>query len=163
VSSSHRAPRVWDVMSRDVVTVNATSSAASASSELRRDHLAGLPVVNDHMEVVGSVRADSVRGRRGRSVAEVMARPSRTIDEVSTVSEAADLLLNDRLESLLVVSNRKLVGRISRRGMVAYLSRHEWVCSRCGSAERGSHPPGVCPGCGALGGSFQFEDAVPGN
>jgi CBS domain-containing protein len=154
------------MMSRDVVAVSATASAASAANELRRDDLTLLPVVNDHMEVVGSVGAASFSGRAGRpgrTVAEVMAPPARTIDEESTVSEAADLLLHERLRSLLVVNNGKLVGRISRRGLVTYLCQHQWVCGRCGSAERGSHPPVVCPGCGGRGDSFQFEDADPGN
>ena len=154
------------MMSRDVVAVSATASAVSAANELRRDYLTRLPVVNDHMEVVGSVGAASFHGRAGRAgctVGEVMAPPARTIDEESTIAEAADLLLHERLRSLLVVSNGKLVGRLSRKGLVTYLCQHQWVCSSCGSAERGSHPPVVCPGCGGRGESLQFEDADPGN
>src|ERR1019366_2632812 len=49
VSSSQTAPRVRAMMSRDVVTIHPTARAATAAGELRRRHLAGLPVVNDPM------------------------------------------------------------------------------------------------------------------
>jgi len=162
VSSSQTAPRVRAMMSRDVVTIHPTARAATAAGELRRRHLAGLPVVNDHMQVVGTVGAADLSGRGSRTVAEVMTRPARTIDEESTVAEAAELLLHQRLLSLPVVCNGKLAGRLSRAGLVTYLCRHQWVCGRCGTAERGTGPPAVCLGCDGPGGGFQLEEAVPG-
>lgn len=162
-ASLTRSPKVWAMTNRDVVAVNASSSALSAASELRRDHLTNLPVVNNYMEVVGSVGEASLRGQRGRTVAEVMTRPTRTIDEGRPISEAAELLLKQRLSTLLVVCHGKLVGRVSRRGLVTYLCQHQWVCSRCGIAERGTHPPVACAWCGGPEWGFQFQEAVPGD
>jgi CBS domain-containing protein len=151
------------MMSRDVVAVNASASALSAAQELRRDHLTNLPVINNYMEVVGSVGEASLRGRGGRTVAEVMTRPARTIDEGRPISEAAELLLKQRLSSLLVVCHGKLVGRVSRRGLVTYLCQHQWVCSHCGISERGTRPPVACAWCGGPQSGFQFQEAVPGD
>ncbi len=160
--SSHTAPRVWDVMSRDVISVGPDDPRSEAAEELRLHHVANLPVVNEHMEVVGTIGPADLRRSRGRTVAQVMTRPASTIDEESPVTDAADLLLRRRLTSVPVVSHGKLVGRISRTGLVTFLCRHMWVCSSCGASQRGLTPPEFCPECGGPAAGFQLEDSSPG-
>lgn len=162
MSGDHISPRVWDVMSRDVMTLLPAESALSAAREMRRNHVAELPVVNEHMQVVGSVASIRARRGRGRTVAQVMISPPVTVDEESPLDEAADLLLRRRLGWVLVVSHGKLVGRISRYGLVSYLCRHQWVCGECGTAMRGVDRPDRCEECGAPGQAFRLEEAVPG-
>lgn len=162
MSGDHLGPRIWDVMSRDVMTLFPAEPALVAAREMRLNRVSELPVVNEHMQVVGRVARTRASHGRGRTVAQVMIGPPTTVDEESPLDEAADLLLHRRLGWVLVVNHGKLVGRISRYGLISYLCRHQWVCSECGAATRGVDRPERCEECGAAGGAFRLEEAVPG-
>ncbi len=155
-------PRVWEVMSRDVVSIPSHTPRSEAVSTLRRRGLVTAPVVNEHMEVVGTLGPRELTRRGGHTVEDFMAVPAQTLDEERPLTEAADLLLNRRLSSLPVVSHGKLVGRLSRTALVSYLCHHVWVCGRCGASQRGLTPPPTCPECGAPAAEFHLEDSWPG-
>ena len=155
-------PRVWEIMSRDVVAISSRTPRAEAERTLRQRKLVSAPVVNEHMEVVGTLGPRELTRRRGRIVQEFMAAPAQTLDEERPLSEAADLLLNRRLSTLPVVNHGKLVGRLSRTALVSYFCHHLWVCGRCGAAQRGITPPSTCPDCGGPAGGFHLEDSWPG-
>lgn len=155
-------PKVWDVMSRDVIAVAPETRRAEVAERLRTRHISQLPVVNEHMQVVGTVGPGELRRRQGRFASQLMVHPASTVDEESPVSVAADLLLNRRLASVPVVNHGKLVGRISRSGLVAFLCLHQWVCPACGNAQRGLSPPLRCGECGGPASDFRLEEAMPG-
>ncbi len=162
MTTSPSTPRVWAVMTRDVITLAPTTTIAAAADALHRHHLARLPVVNEHMEVVGQVRHSDLLGCHHRTVAQVMTRPALTMEEEAPIAEAVEVLLHQRVRSVPVICNGRLVGRISRTGLVSFLARHEWVCPQCGSAARGVQPPAGCPACHGAADQFRWEDAVPG-
>ncbi len=154
--------RVWEVMSRDVLAVEDRESATKAAQTLRLNRVAGMPVINEHMQVVGLIERAALGRLRNQTVGEVMAPPLGTVDEDRPVTEAADLLLQRRMPAIAVVNHGKLVGRLSRHGLVSFLCRHQWVCQTCGGAVRGVVPPSGCPECGGPESGFRLEECVPG-
>ncbi len=155
-------PRVGAVMTQSVITVGPEVPVAEVAELLHRHHVTGLPVVNDYLEVVGVVSESDLIGKRGRTAGEIMSAPARTIGEDAALTEAGAVLLEERIRRLPVVHNDRLVGLISRTDLVTFFARHQWVCGRCGSAERGLEPPAACPNCGAGQAGFRLEDAAPG-
>jgi len=155
-------PKVGAVMTQSVITVGPEVPVAGVAELLHRHHITGLPVVNDRLEVVGVVSESDLIGKRGRTAADIMTTPSRTIGEDTAVTEAARILLQERIRRLPVVHNGRLVGVISRTDLVTFFARHQWVCGRCGTPVRGLEPPEACPNCEAGSPGFRLEDASPG-
>lgn len=154
--------RVWEVMSRDVLAVEDRESATKAAETLRLNRVAAMPVINAHMQVVGLIESARLRRLHNRTVGDVMTSSLGTIDEGRPVAEAADLLLQRRMPTIAVVSHGKLVGRLSRNGLVSFLCRHQWVCETCGGPVRGVLPPSVCSECGGTESAFRLEECAPG-
>ncbi len=155
-------PRVFEVMRRDVVTVSPRARIRDALGALPREDGAALPVVDDHLHVLGLISWSVHRRRHGGVVQDVMVTPSPTIDEEAPAADAARLLLHERVGVIPVVCDDRLVGSVWRADLVAYFARHEWVCDQCGAVVRGLDPPPSCPECGAPPTAFRFEDAPPG-
>ncbi|MGH7758880.1 MAG: CBS domain-containing protein, partial [Candidatus Dormibacteria bacterium] len=99
--------------------------------------------------------------KRGSNVREIMSTDPRTIEEGVKLSEAADILMAQRIRRLPVVRHDRLVGLISRTDLVTFFARHQWVCGSCGATERGLEAPANCIVCGAQGG-FRLEEAPGG-
>ncbi len=155
-------PRVGAVMTQSVLTVGPGATVAEVAQMLHRHHITGLPVVNDYLQVVGVVSESDLIAKRGRTAGEIMTSPARTIGEDAAVTEAATILLEDRIRRLPVVHNDRLVGLISRTDLVTFFARHQWVCGGCGTPARGLEPPSPCPDCGAGAERFRLEESAPG-
>ena len=162
VAMTITTPKVAAVMTQSVVTVGPDATVAEVAEMLHRHHITGVPVVNDYLGVVGVVSESDLIGKRGRTAGDIMTAPARTIGEDAALSDAAGILLEERIRRLPVVHNDRLVGLISRTDLVTFFARHQWVCGGCGSAVRGLEPPAACPNCEAPAQGFRLEDAAPG-
>lgn len=150
------------VMTRAVITIGPDATVTEAADLLHRHHITGMPVLDDHLRVVGVVSEMDVVLKPGTTVAEIMSAEPRTIEEEVPLSQAADILMAQRIRRLPVVRHGKLVGLISRTDLVTFFARHQWVCSKCGGTQRGLEPPEKCIVCGAEGEGFKLEDAPGG-
>jgi len=150
------------VMTRAVITIGPDADVTEAAAILQRNHITGMPVLDDHHRVVGVLSEMDVLLRPGSTVAAIMSKEPRTIEEEVPLSEAAEILMAQRIRRLPVVRHGKLVGLISRTDLVTFFSRHQWVCGRCGGTQRGLEPPERCLACGAADGGFKLEDAPGG-
>ncbi|HUY61037.1 MAG TPA: CBS domain-containing protein [Candidatus Dormibacteraeota bacterium] len=151
---------VQGLMTRNVITIGPGAEVAQAVELLHRHHISGMPVVDAHHEVVGVVSEVDIIARRGRLVSDIMSAEPRTIDEDASLSEAAAILFQERIRRLPVVRHGKLVGLVARTDLVNFFARREWVCTGCGTTERGLEPPAACANCGAA--TFEQEDAPHG-
>ncbi|MCF6507293.1 CBS domain-containing protein [Blastococcus sp. MG754426] len=134
--------QVRDVMTRGVVTVGPDTSAKYAAEVMAEHGYAALPVVDGADQLVGIVaEADVLRDRLpadprlhlrrddpGGSappllVRGVMTQGVRTVDEGADVSDVARLFVDDRLRSVPVLANGRLVGIVSRRDLLHALVR----------------------------------------
>lgn len=150
------------VMTRAVITTSPEATVAEVAETLNQQHITGMPVLDDHSRVVGIVSEMDVVLREGRTVAEIMTPNPQSIDEEVPLSEAAHMLMEQRIRRLPVVRHGRLVGLISRTDLVTFFARHQWVCANCGGTQRGLEPPQRCIVCGAAEAGFRLEDAPGG-
>ncbi|HEY6537765.1 MAG TPA: CBS domain-containing protein [Candidatus Dormibacteraeota bacterium] len=150
------------VMTRAVITIGPEASVADAADMLHQHHITGMPVLDDHQRVVGVVSEMDVVLKHGLTVAEIMSAEPRTIEEELPLSEAAEVLMAQRIRRLPVIRHGRLVGLISRTDLVTFFARHQWVCGKCGGTQRGLEQPERCIVCGADGAGFRLEDAPGG-
>lgn len=68
---------------------------------------------------------ESLQKKRSRKVSEIMTKDVISIDENATVSEAVELMKKYSISQLPVLSNGEVVGAISEKLLVKYLSNGE--------------------------------------
>lgn len=108
---------VADLMSLEPIVVRASDRVEDAEAILRDVRISGLPVVDEDDVLVGVFSqtdvlhlrrpaiADLIRGRTGLTVGEVMSHPPITIDSMSSVQDAAQLMIEHDVHRL-VATNR---------------------------------------------------------
>jgi CBS domain-containing protein len=148
--------RVEDVMSRDVVTVAASTPLKEVAELLVEHGVSGLPVVDDEGGVLGVVsEGDIVAKERGvgepaahsyywlfgpdehdaakrdaRTAAEAMTSPAVTVRPQRAVAEAARLMVERGVNRLPVVVGGKLVGIVTRTDLVRAFIRTDDALER---------------------------------
>ena len=132
-----------DVMTREVVTVGPDTSAKYAAEIMTERGFAAVPVVDGDYQLVGIVAEADVLAdrlppdprlhlRRDQAdehepprllVREVMTQGVRSVDAAADVSDIARLFVDDRLRSVPVLEQNRLVGIVSRRDLLRVLVR----------------------------------------
>lgn len=139
--------RTRDVMTNDVVVVFPETSAREAAHLLAERGFTALPVVDTAGTLVGVVsEAELLRDRLpqdprwlvhgepveprqapGDVVAEVMVKPTVTVDPNTDLAEVANLMLEHGVRSVPVVHEGRLAGIVTRRDMLRSITRADWV------------------------------------
>jgi CBS domain-containing protein len=135
--------QIRDLMSREVVTVGPDTSAKHAAGVMAEGGFAALPVVDAGGRLVGIVaEADVLRdripadprlhARRDAARPElplsllvrgIMTERVRTVEASADVADVARLFVDERLRSVPVVEQGRLVGIVSRRDVLRSLVR----------------------------------------
>ena len=136
--------RVADIMTRNVVTVDANATVAEAAHLLSSRRFTGLPVVNDQGALVGVVSEYDIISKAGRTVADIMSTEVVSITESHSVEEVARIMGRLRIRRLPVVSEGRLVGIVTRADLVTFFATNHWCCRRCGHQARGFEAPERC-------------------
>jgi CBS domain-containing protein len=122
--------RVAEAMTRNVVVIPADATLVEAAELMRKHHIGFLPVVTSGL-LVGVVtdRDIVVRGiGTGMNpyltlVRSVMSDKSVWCYEHDVLTDAADIMANDRLRRLIVLdSNNNVTGLLSLDDLAAYMS-----------------------------------------
>ena len=131
--------RVVDVMTSDVITVNAGTTITEAARLMFRNRVSGLPVCDADSCLVGMItEADFLRlevARHGdempssvETVGEVMTREVTTIDPHAELAEAAKVMVYQDVNRLPVVDDAsRMLGIVSRLDVVAAFTRPDDV------------------------------------
>lgn len=107
--------RVSDIMSTALVTVRAGDTLTSASAEMQVGVIRHLPVVEDHGRLVGVVSdRDLLHARGSKRISEVMTRDVVTVRSDAPAVEAASIMLDNKISSVLVVDDGTLVGVVTQ-------------------------------------------------
>jgi len=139
--------RAHHIMTKDVITVTPDTKIEDAANLMLRDHISGLPVVDDQGQLVGIVSesdflrrseigtgrkraawlqfllgpgkaaADFVR-ERGRRVADVMTQRPITVDEETPLEDLVCLMEKNGIKRLPVMRDKKLVGIVTRSNLL---------------------------------------------
>jgi len=132
-------------MTREVVTVGPDTSAKYAAEIMTERGFAAVPVVDGDYQLVGIVAEADVLAdrlppdprlhlRRDQAdehepprllVREVMTEGVRSVDAAADVSDIARLFVDDRLRSVPVLDQNRLVGIVSRRDLLRVLTRSD--------------------------------------
>lgn len=149
-----------DVMTRMVITVSPETRVEDAAAKLAQHRITGLPVLNESGSVVGMISDFDLIGKRGRVVSDIMTTQVISISPDTDLGEVGHILTDRHIRRLPVVQAGHLVGIVSRGDLIKRIAQR-WVCSVCGTIERGPAPPEHCPSCGAEAGAFRLEDEPP--
>ncbi|HYA83620.1 MAG TPA: CBS domain-containing protein [Candidatus Bathyarchaeia archaeon] len=127
---------VGQIMTEGPETVGLSSSIQQASTKMRDKNVSSLVVIDEYNKPVGIVtERDFVRkvyvndsSHRGDMLMkDIMSSPLITINTMTSVEEAADLMIQNKVRHLLVVENddtKRPLGIITATDFVAYLKEN---------------------------------------
>jgi two-component system chemotaxis response regulator CheY len=123
--------RARDVMQRKVVTVLPDATVGQAIERLLQRRVSGLPVVDGHGNLVGIItefhliRAIHQPEIKEQPVRDLMTRDVLVVKEETDLDVVAKIMEKHRVRRVPVTRNGKVVGIISRRDLLRYLSKNE--------------------------------------
>ena len=120
-------------MTRDMITITPTTPITEAAAMMAGKHIRRLPVVEQHADgthPVGIITATDIlhayppavnpfaitasdKSQRHVTAAQIMSRSLQTVAPETPIEEAARLMRNEKISTLLVVQKTKLVGLIT--------------------------------------------------
>jgi CBS domain-containing protein len=140
---------VGEIMTRNVLTAKPDTPVVEIVQLMSKQHITGLPVVDEDNRLLGVVSESDIIGKAGDTVADIMTNGSWTVTEETRLGEAAEILLRRRIRRLPVVrGENELVGLLSRSDLINFFANHVWTCSWCGKGYRGFFAPSACSNCG---------------
>jgi CBS domain-containing protein len=140
---------VREFMTTEVVTVSPQTSVDDVARLLFNRQITGVPVVDEHDNVVGIVSEFDVISKTGQTAADVMSRDIISVHEETPAEEVAHLLTTRRVRRVPVLADGKLAGIVSRADLVRLFAVTRWACGDCGYFVRGFHRPSLCDACGS--------------
>ena len=123
---------VKDLMQTDVRTITEDAPVSEAIVALSDGHVSGLPVLNEHHQLVGIISTTDILAAEAESgdsealarvathtrVGDIMTRKPKTIGPESDIRLAAQEMLYLEVHRLMVVEGTDLVGIISQSDIV---------------------------------------------
>jgi len=140
--------QVRDVMSRNVVTIGASDSCHDAVERMSRHRIRHLPVVEGDGRLAGVVTDRDLRHRlfapevfraigevsvdtlmRSAPVRDAMSSPAVSVRPDEDLADAARLMLEDRIGSLPVVEDGRVVGIITETDLLRRIVGQDACCT----------------------------------
>ena len=113
---------IEEIMVRDVTCATLPGSRDEVLKILKDKHISGVPVLKDN-KVVGLVtRTNLLKKPEEEQLALLMARDPTTIAPDADITDAARLLLDNRIRRLPVVENDKLVGLVTIADLIGSMA-----------------------------------------
>ncbi len=149
LSAATTETKVGEIMTKNVLTAKPDTPVVEIVQLMAKQHITGLPVVDEENRLLGVVSESDIIGKAGDTVADIMTHGSWTVTEETRLGEAAEILLRRRIRRLPVVrGENELVGLVSRSDLINFFATHVWTCSWCGKGYRGFFAPSTCSDCG---------------
>jgi len=143
--------RAHQLMTRKVISVAPDSTIAEAAKLMLKNHVSGLPVVDDEGALVGivsegdflrrselgtprkrgrllkflfgwSITAEDYVREHGRMVSEIMTPSPKTVDERATLADIVTVMERNNIKRVPVVSDGKLVGIVCRSNLLGFMA-----------------------------------------
>lgn len=126
-----------DIMKKSVITVKRDTPIHEAIKTLVDNNITGLPVVNDDMTLVGIISEkdilrilahmdllmvlDDIK-KSNVTVEDFMTKEVVAFEEYDTLSDVCDCLIQKNFRRVPILSDGEVIGIISRRDLVKYIS-----------------------------------------
>jgi CBS domain-containing protein len=107
-----------DIMTREVATVSADMPVKAVTNLLHEQQVTSAPVVDEHGHVLGIVSELDVLSRPGLTAGAVMSTRVISVTEATELDEVVQLFSNERIRSVPVLSEGRLVGVVSRADLL---------------------------------------------
>jgi CBS domain-containing protein len=121
---AHKRVTVEDLMTTSVIALKASESVERLREEMENATVNHIPVVDDHNHVIGIVSDRDLLRKRGARVADVMSKRVLTVTRSTTASEAAAIMIAERIHALPVIgAEEQLVGMITAADFLAVAER----------------------------------------
>lgn len=124
--------KVKHIMTPDVVTVGRNTPISEATELLMKNNITGMPVVEEDMTLVGVITEKDVlrlfyaTGHASdRTVNDFMTTPAVHFDENEDLQDVCNCLMDNFFRRVPVTSQGKVIGVVSRRDVLAYMSNAE--------------------------------------
>jgi len=122
-------PTVKDLMTKNVVTIDADKTVVEAAVLMSENDIGDLVVVEKNTPVGIVTERDFVRRVLAErksvntKVSEVMTTPLKVIDPDAPIKEAARRMVNRKIRRLPVIKDNKLVGILTAADFAKHLSK----------------------------------------
>ena len=122
-------PKVKDVMTKTVVTVESNKTVTEAAALMAENDVGNLIVMDGNTPIGIVTERDFVRRVLAKEknpktkISEVMSTPLRVIDPDAPLKEAARRMVRKRIRRLPVIKDNKLVGIITATDFARHLSK----------------------------------------
>ncbi len=114
---------VADIMTRELVTLDASWNLQTTARLFAQRHIGGAPVVDAHGKPIGVVTlADLLAADPGATVAQVMSTFVVSMEPDRPLLEAVRLMAIDDIHRVLVVDDGRLVGIVTSMDIVRALA-----------------------------------------
>jgi CBS-domain-containing membrane protein len=144
-----------DIMTHEVITIQASATVRDAARRLSDYHISGMPVVDDAGKMVGIITEADLISKEGADVAALMTGRVVSVTEQTSVDEIAQILTSNRYKRVPVLRDGRLVGIVSRADIVRMMASR-WICPVCGAIQMG-RVPSECQSCGVEASRFERE------
>jgi len=125
--------KVKHIMTANVVTVRRDTPISEVTELLMKKNITGIPVVEDDMTLIGVVTEKDVLRlfyasghATNRTVADFMTSPAVHFDKDEDLRDVFTCLMDNFFRRVPVTSNGKVIGIVSRRDVLAYMSRADY-------------------------------------
>jgi CBS domain-containing protein len=139
-------PKVKDVMTKTVVTVESNKTVTEAAALMAENDVSNLIVMEDNTPIGIITERDFVRRVLAKEknpqtkISEVMSTPLRVIDPDATLKEAARRMVRKRIRRLPVIKDNKLVGIITAADFARHLSKKTFTDDILEAIGRSNYP-----------------------
>ena len=119
-----------DVMTRDIITVSATTKVKNLAMILIKNQISGAPVVDATGKILGIVSEADIVAKKGKDAKSIMSRKVVTVREGASVEEIAQLMITHAIKRVPVTDGGKIIGIVSRADIVSAIAMGEQVAIR---------------------------------
>ena len=107
-----------DIMTKDVITVNPTTTVKNLATILIKNQISGAPVVAKNGKLIGIVSEADIVAKIGKDVKVIMSKKVISLSEETPVEEIARLMTTHKISRLPVMRRDEVVGVVSRADVV---------------------------------------------
>lgn len=127
--------KIKHIMTTEVVTVGTETPISQATELLMSRNITGMPVVEEDMTLVGVITEKDVLNlfyssgnATNRTVRDFMTTPAVHFDENEDIREVCHCLMDNFFRRVPVTSDGKVVGVVTRRDVLDYMSHADDLC-----------------------------------